>query len=192
MPAGILHRDAAVLGRRGPRRGRPHRACDDLAGAAALAAGARDDEEALLIAQLARAAALRARLRATCPRRAPDPLHVSHASSRGIWIVVSAAAERLLERDLEVEAQIGAARRARAPSPPPPKPKKSPRMSEKSAKMSGLNAGPGAGRAGDAGVAEPIVPRALVGVAEHRVRLGGFLEPFLGRRDRRGCDRDGA
>ena len=62
---------------------------DRLAGAAAVRAGARDGQESLLISELARALALGAGL-GDVPGAAPDPLHVSQVSSRGIWIVVSA------------------------------------------------------------------------------------------------------
>ncbi len=75
------------------------------------------------------------------PAAAPEPLHVSQCSSRGIWIVVSAPAKdssNAISRSKRRSApRVGPPRR-----PPPPKPKKSPRMSEKSAKMSGLNPGP--------------------------------------------------
>ena len=88
---------------------------DDAPGAAALAAGLRDGEEALLVADLAAAAALRADGRRAARARRPMPRHVSHGSWRGIWMVVSMPVRRLLERDLEVVAQVGAALRAAAP-----------------------------------------------------------------------------
>ena len=62
---------------------------DRLAGAAAIRARPRDGQESLLVPQLAGALALAAGLRRCVPAAAPDPLHVSQVSSRGIWIVVS-------------------------------------------------------------------------------------------------------
>ena len=52
-------------------------------------------------------------------------------------------------------------------------------MSPKSAKIVGSNP-PGPPRRADAGVAEPVVGRALVGVGEDRVGLGRLLELLLG------------
>ena len=53
-------------------------------------------------------------------------------------------------------------------------------MSSNSAKTVGSNpAGPPAAPA-NAGVPEPVVARALVGVGQHGVRLGGLLELLLG------------
>ena len=48
------------------------------------------------------------------PGAAPEPLQVSQVSCRGIWIVGLGACCRLLERDLEVVAEIGAALRPAA------------------------------------------------------------------------------
>ena len=116
MPAGIL----TVSFRSRVTRPAPRHVWqgfdDDLAGAAALRARARDGEEALLVADLSLALALRAGASATMPAAAPEPLQVSQVSWRGIWIVVSAPRRRFLERDLEVVAQIGAALRAAAPA----------------------------------------------------------------------------
>ena len=103
-----LARDAARAAARVARLG------DCPAGAAALRARARDREEALLEAHLSLAAALRHRWSATMPGAAPEPLHVSQFSWRGIWIVVSVPRADFLEGDLEVVPKVGAALRAAA------------------------------------------------------------------------------
>ena len=72
-----------------------------------------DREEALLRAHLALAAALEQVVGEDAGRRA-RPLQVSQASWRGIWIVVSAPVRRLVERDFEVVAEVGAALRPAA------------------------------------------------------------------------------
>ena len=147
--------------------------------------GARDGEEALLIAQLAGAPALRARLRAACRRRAGAAAALARLFARNLDRRLGAR-RGLLERDLEVVAEIRAALRtaARAGAPPKmsPKPKTSPRpekMSEKSAKIVGSNPAP---------PVEPLTPAwpkrscrcPLLLVSEHGMRLGRFLEALLG------------
>ena len=91
---------------------------------------------------------------------------------------------RLLERDLEVVAQVGAALRAARGAPPPPnmspKPKMSPRPPRMSSKpVKTLGSKPPVAAPPRPGVAEAVVHVALVGVGEHRVRLGRFLELVL-------------
>src|SRR5581483_7035084 len=105
-----LDRDLPVLGHASFAATRGARFGDHLAGAAALRTGAGDGEEPLLEADLPLAAALRAdggrapglgsRSVAGLAGLLPRDLH------RGFGAV-----RRLLERDLEVVAQIGAALR---------------------------------------------------------------------------------
>ena len=165
MPAGILTvilrslRDAAGAAARRARLG------DDLAGAAALRAGARDGEEALLEADLALAAALRAGASATSPAPRPMPLQVSQLSWRGIWIVVSAPLRRFLERDLEVVAQIGAALRAAAAAAAAEQVAEAEHVAEAADEVAEVRRRPtdrtraAAGRRAHAGVAEAVVER---------------------------------
>src|SRR4029077_8824947 len=101
-----LDRDLALLRHlSGTVAGRA-RLGDDLAGAAALRAGARDGEEALLEAHLTLAVALRAggRRRSRCGAGAVAGLAV--LLTRNLDRRLDAA-RRFLERDLEVVAQIG-------------------------------------------------------------------------------------
>ena len=144
MPAGILtvsFRSCAT--RPGAAAGRA-RLGDDLARPAALAAGARDGEEALLIAELPAPVALRAGRRPRARRRAGAVARLALLGAGNLDRRLGAA-RRFLERDLEVVAQVGAALRTAAPAPPPkrsPKPKMSPRpprMSSKPAKTDGSN-----------------------------------------------------
>ena len=94
------------------------------------------------------------------------------------------AEHRLFEGDFQIVADVFAALRAvatRAAASPPnrsPKPKKSPRMSPKSAKVSGLK--PWLAGALHAGMAVAIVGGALLRVAQNAVGLGGFFEFLLG------------
>ncbi len=85
---------------------------------------------------------------------------------------------RLLELDLEVVAKIGAALRTGAA----PAAAKSENVAEAAEDV--LEAGELRGiealRAAHAGVSEAVVARALVAVAQDRVRLGGFLELLFG------------
>ena len=186
MPAGIL---TVSLRSRADASGAAAglaRLGDRLAGAAAVRAGARDGEEALLVAQLPRAAALRAGF-GLVPAAAPVPLQVSHVSSRGIWMVVSAALRRFLERNLEVVAQVGAAlrpaaaparrrrcrrtrrcRRARRRCPRSPR-----RSSGRSPRRPPRRRRP----RGRSGRSRPRFSR----VGEDRVGLGRLLEGLLGR-----------
>ena len=118
MPGGIL----TVILRSCVTRPAPwqdvHGLLMTLAGALTLRARARDGEESLLKADLSHAAALRADGRRRDPGAAPDPLHVSQASCRGIWIDVSTPLADSSNADLEVVAQIGAALRTAAPAVP--------------------------------------------------------------------------
>src|SRR6185295_16729597 len=89
---------------------------DDLAGAAALRAGARHREEALLKADLALAFALRTGARRRSRRRAGAVARPAIFLARNLDRRLGAA-RRLLEADLEVVAQVGSALRAAAAPP---------------------------------------------------------------------------
>src|SRR5205814_8233218 len=92
----------------------------------------------------------------------------------------------LLERDLEVVAEIGAALRTAAPAALPEDVAEAedvaePREDVGEVGEDGRIESSGArSRAADAGVAEAIVHAPLLAVREHRVRLGGFLERLFG------------
>ena len=87
-PGGNLRGDLAIAPDASRAPARLARLADHAAGAAAVRAGARNGQESLLEAQLARALAVPAHFRGAAGSRA-EPLQVSHVSSRGIWIVVS-------------------------------------------------------------------------------------------------------
>ena len=115
------------------------------------------------------------------PGAAPEPLHVSQVSCRGIWIVVSAPRGRLLERDLEVVAQIGAALRAAAPAAAAEQIAEAEHVAEDVAEdvaELGEHATDRSRRRRrpptDAGMAEAVVQAALLGVGEDRVRFGAL------------------
>ena len=92
---------------------------DDLSGAAALSAGPRDDEESLLVAQLT----------ASLARRALDPpraglgaaplARLAGLEPRDLKLRLEPVG-RVLERDLEVVAEIVAGAAAAAPAAPAP------------------------------------------------------------------------
>src|SRR4029077_16749164 len=91
------------------------------------------------------------------------------------------AAERVHELDLEIESQIRAAGGAAAP-PAAGEPEEVAEEVGKVREDVGIESGAArAARTGDAGVSKAIVARAFFGIAEHGVRLGGFLEPLFGR-----------
>jgi hypothetical protein len=176
MPAGMrtVTRTLA-LDQAGAAAGRAWRA-NDLARAPAVAARPRDDEEALLIAQLARAAALRARF-FDVPGAVPKA--IAGFARLFAWNLDRGfgARKRFFERDLEVVAQIGAARRTGATAAAAEAEEVAEDVREVAERF-GIEATTAGAR--DAGHAEPVVPRAFLGVAEHGIRLGGFLEFFFG------------
>ena len=177
-----LHLEVALLGRAAVAAARLARLGDDAAGAAAVAARLGDGEEALLVADLADAAALRTRLR-------PGPARRARALARRAGLLARDADLRLgalgrgLEGDLEVVAQIGAAARAGAAAA------EGVAETEDVAEPAEDVAEVGEHRRVEAlaaalvhaGVAEAIVGGALVAVGEDRVGLGRFLELLLGR-----------
>ena len=113
MPAGIRTlslRSCSVVPM--PRHGLA-RLGDDAAAAAAFAARARDGEEALLIAQLTGAAALRTLRRLGARRRARSVTRLARLAPRNLNRGF-AAVGGLLERDPEVVAKVGAALRPAA------------------------------------------------------------------------------
>ena len=110
---GNLRRDLALAADASGAAAGLARLADDLAGAAARRAGARDGQEALLEAQLARAVALRADFRRAAGRRAGAAAGLAGLLARNLDRRLGAG-ERFLERDLEVVAQIGAALRSAA------------------------------------------------------------------------------
>ena len=85
-----LDRELPLLLGRALAAARGARLGDDLAGAAALTAGAGDGEEPLLVAELPGCRGTADTSSALVPGAAPEPLQVSHVSWRGIWMVVSA------------------------------------------------------------------------------------------------------
>ena len=169
---------------------------DDPAGAAALAAGARDGEEALLVSQLPGAAALRARRRrgAGCGARAAAGL--TGLLTRDLDGRFGAL-RGLLERNLHVVAQVGAALRPAAPAAAAEHVAEAEDVAEAAEDVlevredGRVDAAAPAGRAGHAGMAEAVVARALVGVGQHRVGFGRFLEALLRGLVARDCDPGG-
>src|SRR5690606_2257074 len=88
-----------------------------------------------------------------------------------------------LEGDFEIVAKIGAALRAAGPAPEDVA--EAEHAAQDVAEVAELaedrRVEAAAGRSGtDAGVAEPVVAGAFVGVREHRIRLGRLLEAILG------------
>ena len=172
----------------------PAGVADDLAGAAARAAGAANREETLLVEHFAAAVAGGAGAGAAARLGARRPGSGRRPPVRGTWMSAFKPNTRLLESDFQIVADVFAALRAAARRPPPaaersPKPKKSPRMSLKS--ENGIRIEAAARRALQTGVPIAVVGRALLRVAQDAVRLGGLFELVLGARDRPGCGRDG-
>jgi hypothetical protein len=134
----------------------------------------------LLVANLAGAATLRAGFTRRAWRRAGAGARLTALFPWNLDRALGAG-ERLVERDLEVESQVGAARRPAAPAgkaaAEPEKVAENIREVRENVRIEAGSAGP-AGSA-DAGMPEAIVARALVAVAEHRVGFGGFLEPIF-------------
>src|SRR6185436_48997 len=156
---------------------------DHRAAAAALRAGAGDGEEALREAHLADAAAGVAGGGRAGARAAAALALLADLEARYLQRV-GGAEGGLLERQLEVVAQIGPRRAAPAAAPPPAAEQVA--EAEEIAEHVGevaeglrVKAGEATLRAQPA-VAEAVVARPLVGVGEHRVSLGRLLEALLG------------
>src|SRR5262245_45131641 len=148
---------------------------NDLARAAALSTRASDDEEALLIAKLARPAALRTRFARRACGRAGAFAGLAVLLARNLNRRLSAFV-RLREVDLEVEAQVRAARRAAAASAASAESKEVAEDVGEVSENVGIESGAGARRTTDARVAEAIVARALLGVAQDGVRFRRLFE----------------
>ena len=154
--------------------------------AAALAAGARDGEEPLLVAQLAAAVARRARRRARCPspRRCPGRSRTPPRAGSGSSSRCRAPTRRTRSRGRSAGPRRAAGRRAGGRRRTGRRSRRCRRARRgcrsKPTKTDGSNPpAPRAGRA-DAGVAEAVVHAPLLRVGEHRVGLGRFLELLLG------------
>ncbi len=177
MPAGIR----TVTRRSRVVRPRPRqvgaRLPDDLAGSGALGTGPGHDEEALLEPELTRAPAVRTGLGRGSGRGARAAAGLAVLLARDLNGRLGAGVG-LLERDLEIEAQIGAARRP-VPTPPATEAEEVAEDVGEIREDVGVEPRAGPGLARHAGVPEPIVSGALLGIAEHRVGLGGLLEAFL-------------
>jgi hypothetical protein len=171
---GNLHRELAMLLLGAGALAVRARLGDDLAGAAALAAGARDREEPLLVTQLAGAPALRAGRRGSAGSGAVAFAGLAGFVTRDLDMRLDALG-RLLEFDFEVVTQIGAALRAGAAAAAAESEDVA-EAAEDVFEARELRRVEALRAAADAGVAESIVARPLVGVAEDRVGLGRFLE----------------
>src|SRR4051812_1369789 len=176
--------DLAILLDAAAAPARRARIRDDAAGAAALAAGPRDREEPLLVAELPTSLALRARRRLRTGGRAAAAARVARFLARKLD-----RGFRLLggfhEGDLEVVPQIGAALRPAATTAGTEDVAEAEDISETTEDV--LEAGEDRRieaarcRAAKPGVPEAVVHVPLVGVCEHRVRLGRLLELLFGR-----------
>src|SRR5262249_10593168 len=140
---------------------------DHAAGTAALRAGRRDREEPLLPADLALAAAHRAHRRGGARRRAAAAAGLAGFLPRNLNGGFGALG-RLVERDLEVVAEIGPALRTAAPPSAAEEIAEAEHVPEDVGEVAELaehgriEPGAGARRRADALVAEPIVEAALL------------------------------
>src|SRR5688572_13122004 len=182
-PGRNLHRQLAFLLHPAQALARRTRLGNDRSRSAALPAGSRHGEEALLVAQLSAALALRAGRRF---RTLGGARSVARLARLVAWDLDAGFGTRggFLERDFEVVAKVGATLGTSAPAAA-----EDIAESEDVAKAAKDVLEPrehrrieAAGRgAAQAGVAEAVVHMPLVGIGEHRVRLGRFLELVFGR-----------
>src|SRR6185436_6968003 len=107
---GDLHRQLALVLHAAGATARGAGRADDRARSAALSAGARDREEALLVAQLASPVALRARLGLRPGRRARPVARLARLLAWNLDRRLHTLGG-FVERDLEVVPEVGAARR---------------------------------------------------------------------------------
>src|SRR6185503_1924887 len=160
------------------------RLADHPAAAAAGGAGSRHREEPLLEAKLPRALALRAHFRRAAGRGARPAAALAGLFARDLDRRLGAG-ERLLERDLEVVAQVRSALRSAATAAAAEHVAEAEEIAEVAEDV--LEAGERVrietARAGaaDAGVAVAVVERPLLRVGDDGVGLRRFLEAFLRR-----------
>jgi hypothetical protein len=149
-----------------------------------MSARPRNREETLLVPDLAGAAAGGADDRLAPRRRTHALACFAGLAARNLNRRLGAA-RRLLERDLEVVAQVGAAAAATAPAASTEDVAESEDVAQAAEDV--LEAGEdGRVEAGRRGAAKPGVPEAivhvpLVAVGEHGIRLGRFLEALFRR-----------
>jgi hypothetical protein len=176
-----LHLQVALLGRPPIAAAGRARLGDDAAGPAAVAACLGHGEEALLIADLAGAPALRTGLGAGPAGRTGALARRAGLLARDPDLRLRALGGRL-EGDLEVVAQVGAAPRTAAPAAEAvAEPEDVAEAAEDVAEVGEHRRVEALARAlVHAGVTEAIVGRALVAVGEDGVGLGRFLELLLG------------
>src|SRR6266404_3322607 len=152
---------------------------DRAAAAVTLSAHLRDAEEALLEAHLPGAAAGGALLRRRSGLRAfaVAGLARRHARQRDRLLD---AERRLLEREVEVVAQILAAAGAALRPSAARLPEEVAEDAAEDVLEAGVEVEAAAAEAVERGVTEPVVLRPAVGVGEHLIRRRRFLEPLLG------------
>src|SRR5690606_13174415 len=176
-----LHRHPAILRGAAGATARGAGIAHDAPGGAAGAARARDDQEALLEPELARPAAVGADVGRRARGRARAVAGRARLFARNLDRLF-AAGVRLVERDLEIEAQVGAAHRPLA-ARPAAEAAEAEEVTEDVGEV-GEDVGVEAARTGALArhprVAEAVVAGALLGIAEHGVGLGRFLEALLG------------
>src|SRR5688572_17056477 len=179
---GDAHRDLAFL--RDAARAAAFRArlADDRAGATALPAGAGDGKEALLVAKLAAALALRAGGRLGAGRRAAAFAGLAQLLP---WNLDGGlrAFGGFLEGDFKVVSKVGAALWSRPPLLPACAKHGTEAEDVAEAAQDVFEAGEDArieaGAAAEPGVAETVVHAPLVGIGQDGIRLGRFLELVL-------------
>src|SRR6185503_20102988 len=164
---GDLHRQLALVLHAAGATARGAGRADDRARSAALSAGARDREEALLVAQLASPVALRARLGLRPGRRARPVARLARLLAWNLDRRLHTLGG-FVERDLEVVPEVDAALRAAAPALPAEHLADAKYVAETAEDV--LEAGenrrvePAGRRATQPRVAEAVVHVALVGV----------------------------
>jgi hypothetical protein len=146
--------------------------------------GQGNGEETLLVTDLPAAPALRAGCRRGPRRRAAAVTGCAFLLPRDLDRRLGALG-RFFERDLQVVPQVGAALRAAAPSAAAENVAEAKQVAEvaedvfEAGERRRVESARADARA-DARVTEPIVGGALVGIRQHRVRLGRLLELLLG------------
>src|SRR5690606_23551780 len=132
---------------------------------------------------LAASLALRAGRRRRAGRRAAAVTRLARLTARNLDAGLGAA-RGFLERDFEVVAQVGAALRSPAGAGAAEDVAHAEDVAEtaegvcEAGEDGGIEAG--AGCRSEPGMTEAVVHPPLVGIGQHRIRLGRFLELFLG------------